>query len=83
MIPMSREGGGDEAAGLTALQAAVEEFGDLDEGHKAPHPEERFIAAQKHTAKAGVAKVDDAEKAKALSNSKQRDQKIYLTQEVS
>jgi len=72
--------GGDEAKEAETLQARIDDFGDVEE-QKEAHPEERFIAGLAHTAK-GAAETDDAEKAKALSNSKQRDQKIYLTQEV-
>jgi len=45
------------------------------------HGEERFIMAQKHSKKAEDER-EVADKQKELSHSKQRDQKIYLTQEV-
>jgi len=67
-------GGVDET-----LRASMDEFGDKDEAHGAA--EERFIAQQKHSKK-----MDDEEakrkSEKELSASKQRDHKIYLTQEV-
>ena len=68
--------GGDQAAKDT-LQSRLEEFGDMED----THPEERFIAQCKHTKKAQTAE-DAAKKEKELSESKKRDHKIYLTQEV-
>jgi len=62
---------------VTKLQSSIEEHADLED----THAEERFIGTLKHTAKSQNAAAA-AEKVKALSGSKQRDQKIYLTQEV-
>ena len=67
-------GGGVDAA---TLESTLAEFGEAED----THAEERFIATQKHS-KSGVDAAALAEKQKELSASKQRDQKIYLTQEV-
>ena len=66
--------GEGEKAALTSI---VDEFGAAED----THAEERFISTQKHTKKVADRK-SIAEKEKELSSSKQRDQKIYLTQEV-
>jgi len=66
-----------EGATAEGLDSILNEFAEMED----THAEERFIASCKHTAKAEDAAVK-AEKEKALSQSKQRDQKIYLTQEV-
>lgn len=60
------------------LKGAILDFGEMEEGGES---EERFIAQQKHTKGAGDAAATAARE-KELSASKQRDQKIYLTQEV-
>jgi len=70
------QAGGDKDVHAGLLQVSVDEYGAMEES--GGHAEERFIAGLKHIAKVNV----EADKAKILSNSKQRDQKIYLTQEV-
>ena len=62
---------------LETLNSTFAEFGDMED----THAEERFIGQQKHTAKKDDAAAEEAKK-KLLSVSKERDQKIYLTQEV-
>jgi len=64
------------AVEMETLDVTINDFGEKEEDH----PEETFIAHQKHTAKKVAAtKVVDT---KDLSHGKQRDLKIYLTQEV-
>ena len=67
----------DVDGALESMQSRIEEFGDMED----THAEERFIGQQKHTAKKDDAAAEEAKK-KLLSVSKERDQKIYLTQEV-
>jgi len=62
---------------MESLRSRVEEFGDMED----THAEEGFIAQCKHTKKADTVE-EQEKKAKELSASRQRDQKIYLTQEV-
>lgn len=62
---------------IERMNSSIDEFAAIEDSVV----EERFVAQQKHTAKKDDKVADEAKK-KELSASKERDQKIYLTQEV-
>ena len=72
-------GGSATKALGTALETRISDLGESEE----LHPEEGFLMHQRHSHRAiSRASTADASLQRDLSSSKQRDQKIYLTQEV-